>query len=160
MASGGEPLKAIAQKCHPRRLAQYNSVVVWDGTSLFVGSVHRRQLAALHPSYQSAHGLGSIGCRARRHCIIPVVGATPAGRCAGLSVHFYSEFFTLVRIELLERVVVAHGREDVIYAIRSRQALELHVINVCTILPHYPPISLTLSSRVVFQSITPPLQEL
>lgn len=56
----------------------------------------------------------------------------------GLASTFYPEFFTLARIELLERVVVAHGREDVIYAIESHaRALELHMINVCTILPHY-----------------------
>ena len=56
----------------------------------------------------------------------------------GLASTFYPEFFTLARIKLLKRVVVAHCGEDVIYAIESHaRALELHMINVCTILPHY-----------------------
>lgn len=64
--------------------------------------------------------------------LLPLVDAQ------GLASTFYSEFFTLARIELLKRVVVAHGGEDVIYAIESHaRALELHMINVCTILPHY-----------------------
>ena len=78
--------------CHPRRLAPVQFLCGVGRHVALRGSVHRRRSVAPPFSPLTKAPTGSVASAAEPVgvCMLSVVGATPAGRCAGLSVHFLS----------------------------------------------------------------------